>query len=441
MVSAAVEENAAAATEADANDRRTHPRLPPSELAWIREVRLKYGPKVSLIDLSTGGALLQTDVRLRPGSDLVIEIIGSRIEAVPFRVLRSELARISDQRTIYQGACEFKRPLDLANAQGRTARAEPCDVTLKKLLLRRRHELSRQGPASIRQSDKNLTQLLKSVQGAARSDDPLSRGLRDLLAEIVPALDRGEPAVVLRSRLEDRLRRALPRAAIAIGSAPQEATAGIETIYFSAHGVDGPGVLNVQLPEGTRMPDWEFRLLESASHLLELLPAGTAMDGVPPLAIGTPPATAPRDYNLDLRVPPTTEAASGWQKIVVRYREGRLLKGFTHDFHPSRTQFSLWPSVTSAPSERMYVPTSQLKAVFFVRNFEGNPEYSDDRTFDTGAGGRRLEVTFADDEVLNGSTLSYRPDGVGFFVNPADSRGNNLRVFVVASAIRHVRFL
>jgi hypothetical protein len=89
----------------------------------------------------------------------------------------------------------------------------------------------------------------------------------------------------------------------------------------------------------------------------------------------------------------------------------------------------------------MYVPTSQLKAVFFVRDFEGNPQYTDDRSVDTGAGGRRLEVTFVDDEVLIGSTLSYRPDGVGFFVSPADSRGNNLRVFVVSGAIRHVRFL
>jgi hypothetical protein len=89
----------------------------------------------------------------------------------------------------------------------------------------------------------------------------------------------------------------------------------------------------------------------------------------------------------------------------------------------------------------MYVPTSQLKAVFFVRDFDGNPEFDDDRTFDAGVGGRRLEVTFADDEVLIGSTLSYRPDGVGFFVNPADSQGNNLRIFVVSSALRHVRFL
>jgi hypothetical protein len=246
---------------------------------------------------------------------------------------------------------------------------------------------------------------------------------------------------VLRSRLEDRLRRALPGAAIAIGSPAREAGAGTNTVYFSAQGVDGPGVLNVQVPEGTRIPDWEFRLLESASHLLELLPAVTAIQSEPPVPADTAPSAAPRDYNLDLLTPPLPGVASGWQKIVVRYREGRLLKGFTHDFHPSRTQFSLWPSVNSAPGERMYVPTSQLKAVFFVRDFEGNPLYTEDRIFDTGAGGRRLEVTFADDEVLIGSTLSYRPDGVGFFVSPADSRGNNLRVFVVSGAIRHVRFL
>jgi hypothetical protein len=441
MMSAAAEAHAAAAAEADARDRRTHPRLAPSELAWIREVRLKYGPKVSLIDLSTGGALLQTDVRLRPGSDLVIEIVGSRVEAVPFRVLRSELARISGHGAIYQGACEFKRPLDLAIAQGRAGRGEPCDVALKKLLLRRRHELSRKGHTAIRQPDRILPQLLRTVQGSGRSDDPLSRGLRDLLAEIVPALDRGEHPVVLRSRLEDRLRRVLPGMAIAIGSAPQQAGTGTETIYFSAQGVDGPGVLNVQLPQGTRIPDWEFRLLESAGHLLELLPAAVAIHAGPPAPAERADSTAPRDANLDLPTPPVPGVASGWQKIVVRYREGRLLKGFTHDFHPSRTQFSFWPSVNASPGERVYVPTSQLKAVFFVRDFDGNSQHSVDPTFDSGAGGRRLEVTFVDNEVLLGSTLSYRPDGIGFFVNPADSRGNNLRIFVVASAIRHVRFL
>ncbi len=50
-------------------------------------------------------------------------------------------------------------------------------------------------------------------------------------------------------------------------------------------------------------------------------------------------------------------------------------------------------------------------------------------------------MTFAYDEVLLGTTLNYRPDGLGFFINPADQGGNNARIFVFGGAIRHVRFL
>ena len=417
-------------TAASARDRRTHERRAPSELGWIREVRLKYGPRVSLIDLSTGGALLQTDVRLRPGTDMVIEIVGSRIEAVPMRVLRSQLARISGDTAIYQGACEFKRPFDLEKARAVLAHADRGDVALRKLMLRRRQESRLAGDQSARGKGADLTDLLRSVQGNTLADDPLSRGLRDLLSEVVPALDRGEPGAVLRARLEERLRRTVPTVGIAIGATPVEARSGTETIYFAAAGLDA-GVINVEMPEGSQIPDWQFRLLQAGGYLLEMLPSGSVER--------EHRAEAPVEA-IDVATP-APEAAVGWQKIVVRYREGRLLKGFTHDFHPSRTQFTLWPSITSAPSDRMYVPTSQLKAVFFVRDFNGNPDYRDARAFGGHSAGRRLEVTFADDEVLLGSTLNYRPDGVGFFINPADALGNNLRVFVVGSAIRHVRFL
>jgi hypothetical protein len=428
------------AAGAAASDRRTHARLAPSELAWIREVRLKYGPRVALIDLSPGGALLQTDVRLRPGTDLVIEIVGPRVEAVPFRVLRSELARISGQGAIYQGACEFKRPLDLTKASSGAGRGEGCDVALKKLVLRRREESKRGAGARGRRPAMDLPQMLRSVQGRAVLDDPLSRGLRDVLSEVIPALDRREPAAVLRARLEERLRRAVPSVAVAIGSAPQDPRAGSETIYFAAQGVGESGILNVELPDGCRIPDWQFRLLQAGSYLLELLPAFADETHSPAPCNESEPGEC-LTADEPAAAAPTAQAGHGWQKIVVRYREGRLLKGFTHDFHPSRTQFSLWPSVNAAPSDRMYVPTSQLKAVFFVRDFDGNPDYTDQRTFDKPAGGRRLEVTFTDDEVLVGSTLNYRPDGLGFFVKPADTEGNNVRVFVVSSAIRHVRFL
>ena len=89
----------------------------------------------------------------------------------------------------------------------------------------------------------------------------------------------------------------------------------------------------------------------------------------------------------------------------------------------------------------MLVPVSQLKAVFFVRDFEGDSSYRERKSFDGAVQGRRIEVTFLDDEVMIGSTLSYRPQGSGFFLMPADGSADNLRVFIGPSAVRHVRYL
>jgi hypothetical protein len=130
-----------------------------------------------------------------------------------------------------------------------------------------------------------------------------------------------------------------------------------------------------------------------------------------------------------------------WQKIVVRYKDGRLVKGFSHDFNPDRAQFAIWQSVKAPQNEGIVVPLSGLKALFFVRDFDGDADYVEEHTFEGAGHGRRLQVTFFDNEVLVGTTLSYRPDGQGFFVRPADPRANNLRVFVVTSAVRHIRFL
>ena len=87
------------------------------------------------------------------------------------------------------------------------------------------------------------------------------------------------------------------------------------------------------------------------------------------------------------------------------------------------------------------VPLTQLKALFFVRDFAGDPTYKEQKVFTVAPEGRKLEVTFDDGEVLLGSTLSYRPEAHGFIVHPADKHGNNIRVFVSSAAVRHVQFL
>ena len=45
-----------------------------------------------------------------------------------------------------------------------------------------------------------------------------------------------------------------------------------------------------------------------------------------------------------------------------------------------------------------------------------------------------------DGEVVRGTTLNYTVEGSGFFLSPHEPRGNNLRIFVVHDAVRHVQF-
>lgn len=245
-------------------DRRTHPRRPGGELQWIRGARLKAGPDVSLVDISSGGALIESRLQLLPGSQWILQIAGpsSGID-IPFDVLRCQIGSIQNG-VRYRGAGSFARPFDMEHL--------------------------------------------------------------------------------------DRLAR--------------EATAECQA-----------------------------------------LPAGTP-----------------------------------WQKIVVRFRDGGLQKGFTLDFSPGRGHFSLWPTIQAAASERSLVPLARLKAVFFVRDFAGNPGYVEKAGAQGTGSGRRVEVTFLDKEVLRGRTLNYRPDAAGFFLTPEDPQSNNERIYVVASAVRSARF-
>ena len=140
------------------------------------------------------------------------------------------------------------------------------------------------------------------------------------------------------------------------------------------------------------------------------------------------------------RTPPAAQPASvGWQKVVARFKGGRIASGYTNDFHPSKPQFHV--SANPRRGESMLIPMSQLKALFFVREFVGDSTLVESKDFSDAPQGRKVEVTFHDNEVMVGSTLGYRGEGNGFFLHPADGRSNNLRVFVTAEGTRHVRFL
>ena len=129
-------------------------------------------------------------------------------------------------------------------------------------------------------------------------------------------------------------------------------------------------------------------------------------------------------------------------KVVVRYADGEVLKGYSQDFFPNKDRFHLF--LADKPSaQSIEVVLSKLKAVFIVRDFAGECKYVEHKKFGGGekSSGKILEITFLDGEIMVGSTLGYDGKRSGFFIFPADPRSNNIRVYVIFSAVKQVRQL
>ena len=159
-------------------------------------------------------------------------------------------------------------------------------------------------------------------------------------------------------------------------------------------------------------------------------------------------------------------------KIVVRFADGRLLKGTTDNFNPNEPEFHLTPvptsgshmadakepvkipdpedtavqtpaTTTAAPpaSAPIRVNVRELKAVFVVHDFAGKPEYKERNDFSASnnAMGMRLQIEFKDGEKLLGCSMNFDLHQQGFFIFPADPNSNNQRIYVVSESVKDVK--
>lgn len=130
-------------------------------------------------------------------------------------------------------------------------------------------------------------------------------------------------------------------------------------------------------------------------------------------------------------------------KVVARFVDGRVLKGVTADFYPTKDVFHVSVAGAPAGTHPVEVHTMELKALFFVKDFAGDPEYRERKVFDPQQPhtGRPIRVVFEDGEVLVGTTMGYQPGRPGFFLEPADPGWNNERCYVVAAATQEIAFI
>ena len=142
-------------------------------------------------------------------------------------------------------------------------------------------------------------------------------------------------------------------------------------------------------------------------------------------------------------------------KVVARLRDGKLLKGyllapgaedveeFLHE-QPSTVYRELTIRLVTS-SDTISVPVEALKAVFFVKTFEGRKDYEEVKFFTKSPPIRGLwvRVEFSDRERLEGvveNSLRFLVEP-GFFMKPPDPQSNNDILYVVKESLRDFRVL
>jgi hypothetical protein len=124
--------------------------------------------------------------------------------------------------------------------------------------------------------------------------------------------------------------------------------------------------------------------------------------------------------------------------VVAHFRDGTLVKGVTNNFFPNKPGFHV---VEHDSGARREIATTDLKAIFFVKDFAGDAERDERSDIERTGFGKKMRVEFEDGETLVGYCQGYSPDRPGFFLFPADPGSNNDRIFVVTAATRSAAFI
>jgi hypothetical protein len=145
---------------------------------------------------------------------------------------------------------------------------------------------------------------------------------------------------------------------------------------------------------------------------------------------------SPADLELETR-----------RKVVVRCADGSSLRGYlSPEEEVALRTNAIEPFVVQGVGgHSQEVKPSEVKAIFFVKSFEGSPNYSEFKVFTNRPNGRGvwIRVHFQDGEVMEGVTpnsLSTYFNPV-FYLTPPDPASNNQTVMVSKRSLREMQVL
>jgi len=145
----------------------------------------------------------------------------------------------------------------------------------------------------------------------------------------------------------------------------------------------------------------------------------------------------------------------GGSKVVARLRDGTILKGYLEEpleldldalFVDAHSALPKQIDLRRADSgQKIAVPLDSLKALFFVKSFEGRKEYSEVKFFEKNPPikGLWVRIRFYDDEHLEGvvkNSIDFLVEP-GFYLKPPDPLSNNEILYVVKESLADFRVL
>jgi hypothetical protein len=142
-------------------------------------------------------------------------------------------------------------------------------------------------------------------------------------------------------------------------------------------------------------------------------------------------------------------------KVVAHLSDGSLIKGYTDALPTTDLEVLLKRDVIPIPAE-MIVHTAgsgeittihlqSLKALFFVKTFEGRTDYKETKFFEghPSIEGLWVRVRFHDGEIIEGIVRNSLHHLVhpGFLLKPPDPHSNNHILYVVKTSLQEFRVL
>lgn len=105
-------------SEREGERRQTSRRCRPQEHGIVA-ARVRPGYNASIVDVSAGGALIETEYRLLPGSSVELHMeTTTRRTTIRGRVLRCAVAGLRPSSVCYRGAIGFDRQLSWFSDEG-----------------------------------------------------------------------------------------------------------------------------------------------------------------------------------------------------------------------------------------------------------------------------------------------------------------------------------